>query len=155
MLRQLFTASIIMLFLASWAFSQEKTSPVKGTIVITSEKLSADNKARTALFEGSVVAKTGEMTLYSDRMLVYYSDQTGNVTRIDAEGNVKLVKKDLVVTSHMAQYFADTDKVIFTGEPTAVEKGNIVTGTKMTYMFKEEQSIVENSRVLLENKKEK
>lgn len=155
MLKQLFTVSIVILFLASWAFSEEKTSQVRGPIVITSEKLSADNKARTALFEGSVVAKTGEMTLYSDKMLVYYSDQTGNVTRIDAEGRVKLVKKDLVVTSSMAQYFADTDKVIFTGEPTAVEKGNIVTGTKMTYMFKEDRSIVENSRVLLDNKKEK
>ncbi len=155
MLRQLFTASIIILFLAGWAFSEEKTSQVRGPIVITSEKLSADNKARTALFEGSVVAKTGEMTLYSDKMLVYYSDQTGNVTRIDAEGKVKLVKKDLVVTSGVAQYFADTDKVIFTVEPSAVEKGNIVTGTKMTYMFKEDRSIVENSRVLLDNKKEK
>ena len=32
------------------------------------------------------------MTLYSDRMLVYYAEQTGNVTKIDADGNVKLIK---------------------------------------------------------------
>ncbi|MBI4691680.1 MAG: hypothetical protein HY754_15680 [Nitrospirae bacterium] len=126
-----------------------------GPIVITSATLSADNKTHTAMFEGSVVAKSEDMTLYSDRMLVYYAERTGNVTRIDAEGRVKLIKKDLIVTSNEARYFAEEDKVVFTGEPRAVEKGNIVTGTKMTYLLKEDRSIVENSRVLLENKKVK
>lgn len=128
---------------------------MKGPIVITSETLSADNKSRTALFEGSVVAKTKDMTLYSDRMLVYYAEKTGNVTKIDAEGRVKLVRKDLIVTSKAANYFAEEEKIIFTGEPKAVERGNVVTGTKMTYLMKEDRFIVENSRVLLENKKEK
>lgn len=128
---------------------------MKGPIVITSETLSADNKSRTALFEGSVVAKTKDMTLYSDRMLVYYAEKTGNVTKIDAEGRVKLVRKDLIVISKTANYFAEEEKIIFTGEPKAVERGNVVTGTKMTYLMKEDRSIVENSRVLLENKKEK
>ena len=128
---------------------------MKGPIVITSETLSADNKSRTALFEGSVVAKTKDMTLYSDRMIVYYAEKTGNVTKIDAEGRVKLVRKDLIVTSKAANYFAEEEKIIFTGEPKAVERGNVVTGTKMTYLMKEDRSIVENSRVLLENKKEK
>lgn len=128
---------------------------MKGPIVITSETLSADNKSRTALFEGSVVAKTKDMTLYSDRMIVYYAEKTGNVTKIDAEGRVKLVRKDLIVTSKAANYFAEEEKIIFTGEPKAVERGNVVTGTKMTYLMKEDRFIVGNSRVLLENKKEK
>ncbi len=156
MLRQLSTVSIfVLIILISSTFAEDKAGQVKGPIVITSETLSADNKAHTALFEGSVVAKSEDMTLYSDKMLVYYNEQTGNVTRIDAEGRVKLVKKDLLVTSKAASYFADGEKVIFTGEPRAVERGNVVTGTKMTYLLKEDRSIVENSRVLLENKKGK
>jgi len=134
---------------------EARSGEIKGPIVITSETLSADNKAHTALFEGSVVAKTENMTLYSDRMLVYYAEQTGNVTKIEAEGKVRLVKKDLVVTSKEATYFADEEKAIFTGEPRAVEKGNVITGTKMTHMLKDDRSFVENSRVLLENKKGK
>jgi lipopolysaccharide export system protein LptA len=164
MLRRLFTVSffiilIVVAFSSARAGSQkageEKTGQIKGPIVITSEKLLADNKAHTALFEGSVVAKSDDMTLHSDRMLVYYAEKTGNVIRIDAEGKVKLVREELVVTSKTANYFADEDKIIFTGEPRAVERGNIVTGTKMTYLLKEDRSIVENSRVLLENKKGK
>lgn len=156
MLRQLFFVSFfICIVLAGSVFAEEKTEQIKGPILITSQTLLSDNKARTALFEGSVVAKTENMTLYSDKMLVYYAEGSGNVTKIEAEGSVKLVKKDLVVTSKVANYFADEEKVIFTGEPRAVEKGNIITGTKMTYWMKEDRSFVENSRVLLENKKGK
>jgi len=133
----------------------EKAGEVKGPIVITSQTLLSDNKAHTALFEGNVVAKTENMTLYSDKMLVHYSEGSGNVTKIEAEGKVKVIKKDLVVTSKTANYFADEEKVIFMGEPKAIEKGNIVTGTKMTYFMKDDRSFVENSRVLLENKKGK
>ncbi|MBI4684067.1 MAG: hypothetical protein HY755_02590 [Nitrospirae bacterium] len=156
MLKQFFIVSVfVCIIFLSNGLSEDKPAQIQGPIVITSETLSADNKARTALFEGSVVAKSESMTLYSDRMLVYYAEQTGNVTKIDAEGRVKLVKKDLVVTSKAAQYFADEEKMIFTGEPRAVEKGNVVTGTKMTYLMREDRSIVEDSRVLLENKKGK
>ncbi|MBA3060832.1 MAG: hypothetical protein FP832_04160 [Nitrospirae bacterium] len=156
MLRQLFTVSVfISVVLAGSIFAEEKTEQIKGPIVITSQTLLSDNKARTALFEGSVVAKTENMTLYSDKMLVYYAEGSGNVTKIEAEGRVKLVKKDLVVTSKVANYFADEEKIIFTGEPKAIQKGDIITGTKMTYWMKDDRSFVENSRVLLENKKGK
>ncbi|HBR21400.1 MAG TPA: hypothetical protein DD713_02340 [Nitrospiraceae bacterium] len=156
MLRQLFTVSVfISIVLAGSIFAEEKTEQIKGPIVVTSQTLLSDNKARTALFEGSVVAKTENMTLYSDKMLVYYAEGSGNVTKIEAEGKVKLVKKDLVVTSKVANYFADEEKIIFTGEPKAVQKGDIITGTKMTYFMKDDRSFVENSRVLLENKKGK
>ncbi|OGW56907.1 MAG: hypothetical protein A2Z09_04530 [Nitrospirae bacterium RBG_16_43_8] len=156
MLRRLFSISFfICIVLAGSIFAEEKIEQIKGQIVITSQTLLSDNKARNALFEGSVVAKTENMTLYSDKMLVYYEEESGNVTKIEAEGTVKLVKKDLVVTSKVANYFADEEKIIFTGEPKAVQKGDIITGTKMTYWMEEDRSFVENSRVLLENKKGK
>ncbi|MDI6745229.1 MAG: LptA/OstA family protein [Thermodesulfovibrionales bacterium] len=156
MLRQLFSVSFfICIVLAGSIFAEEKAEQIKGPIVITSQTLLSDNKARTALFEGTVVAKTENMTLYSDKMLVYYAEGTGNVTKIDAEGSVKLVKQDLVVTSKAANYFANEEKIIFTGEPKAVQKGDIITGSKMTYFVKDDRSFVENSRVLLGNKKGK
>lgn len=156
MLRRLFFVSFfICIILVGGVFAEEKTEQIKGPILITSQTLLSDNKARTALFEGSVVAKTENMTLYSDKMLVYYAEGSGNVTKIDAEGSVKLVKIGLVVTSKVANYFADEEKIIFTGEPKAIQKGDIITGTKMTYWMKDDRSFVENSRVLLENKKGK
>jgi lipopolysaccharide export system protein LptA len=131
------------------SYGEEKLIESKGPVVITSETLTADNKARTALFEGSVTARTGTMTINSDRMLVYYSEG-GRITKIEAMGNVRLVKGERVITSDEATYFAEEEKVIFTGRPKAAEGSNMVTGTRMIYLMKEDRSIVENSKVFME-----
>lgn len=136
-------------------FAQEKKDEREPTI-ITSEILTADNKAKTALFERSVIARKGDMTLFADKMMVYYSEEKGdsNIKKIDAEGNVKLIKGERVVTSKNATYFAVPDeKVIFTGEPRATEGENVVTGTKMIYFIKDDRSVVENSKVFLIERK--
>lgn len=139
----------MILLSGSPASSEEKPAELKGPITITSSKLTADNKAHTALFEGSVVARTESMTLYSDRMLVFSSEE-GKITKIEAAGHVKLIKGERVITSDEAIYFADEDKAVFTGQPKAVEGNNMVTGTKMIYLMKEDRSLVENSRVFME-----
>ena len=128
----------------------------KAPTIITSRTLNADNKAKTALFEGNVVAKKGEMTIFADKMLVFYAEEKGgsNIKKIDAEGNVKLIKGDRVVTSGFATYFAEPEEhIVFTGEPRATEGDNVVTGTKMTSFIKDDRSVVENSKVFLVEKK--
>ena len=143
---------IIFFLLASNVFSEE-AQKIKGPITITSERLTSDNKTHTALFENSVVARTTDMTIYADRMLVYYAEDTGSVTKIEAVGGVKLIKENRVITSKEATYYADEEKVIFTGEPRAVEGKNVVTGSKMTYLLNEDRFLVEGSKVFLIKKK--
>jgi len=143
---------IFFLMTAGIVSAESEIKRIKGPIVITSEKLTADNTAHTALFERSVVARTKEMTVHADKMLVYSNKDSGEVTRIDASGNVQLIKGNRVVTSQKASYFADEDKVIFTGEPKAVEDGNVITGKKMTYLMNEDRFFVEGSKVFLTKK---
>jgi lipopolysaccharide export system protein LptA len=150
---------IILLLLSVNVFSAEqkqtgREKKIKGPITITSKTMTTDNKAHTALFEHSVVARTTDMTLYSDRMLVYYEEGTGNVTRIDAAGNVKVIKENKVITSNEATYYAGVEKVIFTGEPRAIEGENVVTGKIMTYLMDDDRFLVEDSKVILTKKKE-
>jgi len=146
-------------FLHSVSYADEKADKNAQPVptVITSESLTADNKAKTALFTGSVVAKKGDMTLYADRMLVYYIESGGgsNIDKIDAEGNVKLVRGDRVVTSGKAVYFAGAEeRAVFTESPRAAEGKNVVTGTKMTYYMKDDRSVVENSKVFIVEKEQ-
>lgn len=152
-------ASVMLLAASGAAYAEEKKkltgSSPKEPVVITSKTLSADNKARVAVFEGSVVAKKGEMTMFSDKMTVYYSDEKSgsSITKIDSEGNVKVVKADRVITSKAATYLVEPqERIIFTGEPRASEGANVVTGTKMTYFMQDDRSIVENSKVFIVNK---
>jgi lipopolysaccharide export system protein LptA len=156
-MKSIFLKTVLFMLLISGLFfaerqgnSEEKSPLKKGPITITSETLSADNKARTAFFEGSVLARTDSAELHADRMLVFYSED-GKVIKIEAEGDVRLIRGQRVMTSDKALYFAEEEKVIFTGSPKATEAGNVVTGTKITYMIKEDRSIVEHSRVFIKS----
>lgn len=135
-------------------FAKERKSQGE-PIVITSQSLIADNRAKTALFEGTVIAKKGEITLFADKMLVYYSEEKGDssIKKIEAEGNIKLVRDKRVITSRFASYFAEPDeKIVFTGEPVASDGENVIKGTKMIYFVKDDRSVVENSKVFLRTK---
>jgi lipopolysaccharide export system protein LptA len=153
MSKRFFTISIFLLLItAATAHAQEAKERITGPITVTSETLVSDSRQHTALFEKNVVAKTTDMTIYADRMLVYYSEQGGDVTKIDATGNVKVYKGTRLMTSKAAVYYAAEDKVVFTGDPRAVDGDNVVTGSVITYFVKDDRSLVEHSKVFLKNK---
>jgi|MudIll2142460700_1097286.scaffolds.fasta_scaffold177472_2 lipopolysaccharide export system protein LptA len=145
----------LILAVPGGAFAEEAKTKVKGPITITSESLTADNKEHTALFEKNVVARTTDMTIHADWMLVYYKEQGGDVTKIEAKGSVKVYQEAKVITANEMVYFADEEKVVFTGSPRAIDGDNVVTGTKITYYTRDDRSVVENSKVILKNKQNK
>lgn len=125
----------------------------KRPVMITSQTLTADNKNNTALFEGSVVATTTDLTMYSDKMTVFYDNTESKVKKIYAVGNVKVHKKERVIFSDEATYMEDEKKIIFTGNPKAVEGENVVTGTRIIFYLEDERAFVEGSKVILQDKK--
>jgi len=153
-------------------------------LIITSKTLVADNQEKTATFEGNVVARKGTMTLYADRMIVYskkdmnqalgapaaaaptppasakekdkQGEESAEIDKVEADGNVRLIKGNRVVTAGFATYFTQPEEyVVFIREPRAAEGPNVVTGTKMTYYLKDDRSVVENSKVFLVNQERK
>lgn len=154
-LRSSFIVLVTLFLFINPVLAQDKKE-MPEPIIITSKTLINDSKAKTATFEGNVVAKRGEVTLYADKMIVYYEDEQkgGNIKMIEAIGDVKLIKADRVITSHKATYLPDPEeRVIFTGEPRATEGKNLVTGEKITYFMKDDRSLVEKSKVYLKEKK--
>jgi lipopolysaccharide export system protein LptA len=156
MLKRLSIISVLFIILfVSGSFAEVGKEKIKGPIVVTSETLLADNKANTALFETNVVAKTADMTLYADKMLVHYTENGGEITIIEATGNIKLHKSTRLITSKEAVYYAKEDKIIFKGEPKAVDGDNVVTGATITYFINDDRSSVQGPKVILKNKKDK
>src|SRR3990172_12147740 len=103
MLKRFLIISIFFLFFPAIQSSAEnQKANIKGPITITSETLTADNKAHTALFEKNVVAKTTNLTIQADKMLVFYKEDGGDVTKIESTGNVKVLKEDRIITSKAA-----------------------------------------------------
>lgn len=137
MLRQLFINSlfrtsvllvIFFLLIPVCVFSKDAVKNIKNPIVVTSKMLTIDSENHTAVFEYSVVAETPEMTLYADKMYIFYNKDTGNITRVDALGRVKVVERDRVITSDEATYYAHDERVIFKGDLKVIEGKNVVSG---------------------------
>ena len=155
MLKRLLIISILLMFLPMHSGAEDQKARIKGPINITSETLTADNKAHTALFEKNVVAKTTDLTIHADKMLVYYKEDNGVVTKIEAEGNVRVLRESRIITSKSATYYADEEKVLFTGEPRAMDGDNVVSGTKIIYFMGNDRFFVENSKVTLKSKQDR
>src|SRR4030067_3086664 len=119
---------LFVYFTASAATVTDKAE--KKPVVITSQTLTADNKNNTALFEGSVVATTDDVTIYSEKMTVFYDNSESKIKEINASGNVKVHKKERVIFSDEAVYLENEKKIIFKGHPKAVEGENVITGTQ-------------------------
>jgi len=126
----------------------------KKPVIITSETLTADNKNSTAIFEGKVVAKTDDITMYSDKMTVYYDNKRNKVTKIHALGHVKVRKEERALFSDEAVYLEDEEKIIFTGNPKAVDGENVISGKQIIFHLKDDRAEVQGSRVILQNKQE-
>jgi lipopolysaccharide export system protein LptA len=114
------------------AFSKEAVKKTKEPVVVTSKMLTIDNENNTAVFEHSVVAETPEMTLYADKMYIFYNQDTRTIKRIDALGGVKVIEKDRVITADEATYYARDERVIFKGDLKVVEGKRVISGEKDT-----------------------
>ena len=141
----------ILFFSFSSATAAEKAE--KTPIVITSQTLTAESNNKTAVFEGSVVATKEDLTIYSDKMTVFYDNSESKIRKIYAVGNVKVHKNERVIFSDEATYMEDEKKIIFTGHPRAVEGENVVSGTQITFYLEDERAYVEGSRVILQDQK--
>jgi lipopolysaccharide export system protein LptA len=136
---------LFVIFLSSQTEAEEKS---KEPIVVTSDSLIADKRKNLITFKGSVVAKTKDMTINSDRMQVTY-DNKQRIDQIKAIGNVIVESGDGKIYSQEATYFNKGEKVVFTGDPRAVDGENVITGNKITYYLKDERVEVEGSKVYL------
>lgn len=150
-----FIVSFILaaLIMHSTAFAAALSNKAEKTpVVITSQTLTADNKNNTAIFEGSVLAKTDDIEIYSDKMTVFYDNSESKVKKIHAIGNVKVHKAGRVLFSDEAIYIEDEKRIIFSGNPKAVEGENVISGTRIIFYLKDDRAVVDGSRVVLQNK---
>jgi len=157
MSRAFFIVNSILIFLipligSTFATGEETEGK---SIVITSQTLTVDNKSKVAIFEGSVVAKSDDITIQADKMTVFYDKTHSKITKIHALGNVRVYKKERAIFSNEAIYSGEEERIVFTGHPKAVEGENVITGEQIIYFLKDDRAVVEKSKVVLRSKARK
>src|SRR5262245_16625073 len=84
-------------------------------ITIKSDELSADNKGKTAIFTGKVVAKQGDVTIFADKLVINYGDQKGAVEKVVADGNVRFIRENNSGSASHAVYDSKLGRITLTG----------------------------------------
>jgi len=128
-------------------------------IYITADTLITNTNDKNAEFIGNVKATQGTTVITSERLKVFYREQkegqqepaadTDVISRIIAEGKVKIVFDNQVATTEHADYLADKRIVILSGIGTKIVSGsNSISGNKIT-LFRDD------GRIQVEGSKEK
>lgn len=132
--------SIILLCLVSAAVA----APVGGNepLKVKSDNLTADNDKKTATFEGKVVARQGDLTLYADRLVVSYAGAGSDLSRVEAFGNVRILQGDRQATSGHAVYDPKQARIVLDENPKVVVGDDVITGKVITYFVNEKRSVV-------------
>jgi len=111
-------------------------------ITIKSNELSADNKGKTAVFTGKVVAKQGDVTIFADKVVINYGEEKGEVEKIEADGNVRIIQENSVGTSSHAVYENREGRMTLTGNPRVMQGKDTLSGSIITYYVDEDRSVV-------------
>ncbi len=148
----IFKVSLVVLILALTTVASASPEDAESReVVITSVSLVVDSHTDSALFEGSVVAKIDQLTIYSDSMKVTYSSTEKKVIEVNAIGNVRVHNEGKAIFSDEAKYISEEEKIVFTGAPKVAEGENVIIGTRITYFLNDDRAVVEGSRVILKN----
>lgn len=141
MTRLLFIACFLLLIVAGIVTAAE---PKQGAqpISIKSDELLSDTKNRTATFTGNVIARQGDIVIYSDKLVVRYGENGNGLDRVETSGNVRIVQGTRVGTSAEAVYFGGERKIILSGNPKIHQGSDTVSGKVITYYLDEQKSVV-------------
>ena len=142
MRRILFCFVLALPLFAAAAFAAQATDSTKEPLKVKSDTLTTDNEKKTASFEGKVVARQGDMTLYADRLVVSYSGPGNEVSQVEAFGNVRIVQQERQATGAHGVYDPKTARITLDGNPKVVSGEDVVTGKVIVYYVNEQKSVV-------------
>jgi len=144
---RIFAALFLVAALAGGAAAQERAGVSarelgSSPIDVTADRLSADSTRNTVTFEGNVVARQADVTLYADRIQADYSREAGAIDRIEAVGNVRFVQEGREARSPRATFHNLEQRIVLSGGATLRQGQNTVQGETVTIFLRENRSVV-------------
>ncbi len=143
---------ILLFSLLTPAMAAEKADQ---PISIEANRMISQEKDNIVIFLGKVDARQGNLTIRSEEMTVYYSNDkpkttgakadkpTSKVEKLICKKNVKVNQGDWLGTGERMDYFAPERKVVLMGNAKAWQGQNMVAGKTITYYLDQKRSVVE------------
>ena len=125
--------------LAAGKFGDDRNAqPIK----IKANELVTDNNNRTSTFVGKVSARQGDLTIFSDKLVINYSEKDHEVEKVEAFGNVRILQGNRQALAGHALYENKAGKIILDTAPKVYQGDDVISGNVITYFVDEQKSVV-------------
>lgn len=116
--------------------------------------MESETRADVFVFSGHVEARQDDVVIFADKMTVVHagaprgqnkgeSDKNNDISKIVAEGHVKIIKGEWTATGLSLEYFAEGKRVILTGGVKVWQKDNMIEGERIVLNLEDGKSVVE------------
>ena len=112
-------------------------------INVTAKTLVWDHGGHKATFHQEVVASQADLTIHCDDLIIYFSENDDDVTRLVAKGNVRITQMDRRASCEEAVYDRAQNQIVLQGNPVIRQGPNEVTGERVIFFVAENRSVVE------------
>ena len=114
-------------------------------ILIESEELIVTNEPLTTTFIGNVYAFDDEIKLWSDKILILYTETESQIDQIKSFGNTKLVRENQEIISENMTYFVIDKKIYAKGGIILTQDENIMKGSELSVDLVKSTSIMKSN----------
>ena len=101
-------------------------------IRIESEKLVITNEPLTTTFIGNVYAFDEEIKLWSDKILLLYTETDNQIYKIESFSETKLVRENQEIISDNMIYFVLDKKIFASGNIILTQDKNVMRGDELS-----------------------
>lgn len=116
-------------------------------IEITAEKLVAEREKNRVVFKGNVLARQESLSIYSDLLTAWYGEGGEDITRIEAEGNVRVVQEGIrEAKGNKAIFLNDKQTVELLGNTIVSEGESRLMGDRLIIYLKENKSVIQGGK---------
>ena len=115
-------------------------------ILIESEELIITNEPLTTTFIGNVYAFDNEVKLWSDKILILYTETESQIDQIKCFGNSKLVRENQEIISENITYFVIDKKIYAKGDIILTQDENVMKGNELSVDLVKSTSIMKSSQ---------
>jgi outer membrane protein assembly factor BamD len=122
----------------------DKNKPVD----IVSDTMEGFDKEKYVLFKGSVIAKQEDLFIFADTVEAYMSEDTNEIEKAIAKGNVKIVKQDRTATCMEATFENAKGEITLKGNVIVYQGKDKLSGDVIVYY-------VNTDRVVIQAEKDK
>ena len=115
-------------------------------ILIESEELIITNEPLTTTFIGNVYAFDNEIKLWSDKILILYTETESQIDQIKCFGNSKLVRENQEIISENITYLAIDKRIYAKGDITLTQDENVMKGNELIVDLVKSTSIMKSNQ---------